>query len=64
MLENCVDDGQHLGPMGIEEKVVIIGAGPAGLMASQILAEKGFKVQIFEQNIAAGRKFLVAGYNY
>ena len=30
-------------------------------MASQILAEKGFKVQIFEQNKASGRKFLVAG---
>lgn len=44
-----------------ENQVVIIGAGPAGLMAAQILAEKGFKVQIFEQNKAAGRKFLVAG---
>ncbi len=30
-------------------------------MASQILAEKGFKVQIYEQNKASGRKFLVAG---
>jgi len=44
-----------------ENQVVIIGAGPAGLMAAQILAEKGFKVQIYEQNKAAGRKFLVAG---
>jgi uncharacterized flavoprotein (TIGR03862 family) len=41
--------------------VIIIGAGPAGMMAAQILAEKGFKVQIYEQNKAAGRKFLVAG---
>jgi uncharacterized flavoprotein (TIGR03862 family) len=45
----------------LEDNIVIIGAGPAGLMTSQILAEKGFKVQIFEQNKAAGRKFLVAG---
>ncbi len=45
----------------LEDNIVIIGAGPAGLMASQILAEKGFKVQIFEQNKASGRKFLVAG---
>lgn len=45
----------------LEDNIVIIGAGPAGLMASQILAEKGFKVQIFEQKKAAGRKFLVAG---
>lgn len=44
-----------------EQKIFIIGAGPAGLMAAQILAEKGFKVQVFEQNKAAARKFLVAG---
>ncbi|WDF46458.1 TIGR03862 family flavoprotein [Chryseobacterium sp. KACC 21268] len=44
-----------------DNQIIIIGAGPAGLMASQILAEKGFKVQIFEQNKASGRKFLVAG---
>lgn len=44
-----------------EQKIFIIGAGPAGLMAAQILAEKGFKVQIYEQNKAAARKFLVAG---
>lgn len=41
--------------------IIIIGAGPAGLMAAQTLAEKGFEVQIFEQNKAAARKFLVAG---
>lgn len=44
-----------------DNQIIIIGAGPAGMMAAQILAEKGFKVQIFEQNKAAGRKFLVAG---
>jgi uncharacterized flavoprotein (TIGR03862 family) len=41
--------------------IIIIGAGPAGLMAAQTLAEKGFCVQVFEQNKAAARKFLVAG---
>ena len=44
-----------------DNQIIIIGAGPAGMMAAQILAEKGFKVQIYEQNKAAGRKFLVAG---
>ncbi len=41
--------------------IIIIGAGSAGLMAAQTLAEKGFEVQVFEQNKAAARKFLVAG---
>lgn len=44
-----------------EKQIVIIGAGPAGLMAAQTLAEKGFKVHVYEQNKAAARKFLVAG---
>lgn len=42
--------------------IIIIGAGPAGLMAAQTLAERGHKVEIYEQNKAAGRKFLVAGH--
>lgn len=44
-----------------DNQIIIIGAGPSGLMAAQILAEKGFKVQVFDQNKAAARKFLVAG---
>ena len=44
-----------------ENQIMIIGAGPAGLMAAQTLAEKGFKVHVYEQNKAAARKFLVAG---
>lgn len=44
-----------------ENQIVIIGAGPAGLMTAQILAEKGFEVHVYEQNKAAARKFLVAG---
>ncbi len=44
-----------------EEQVVIIGAGPAGLMAAQQMAESGLKVHVYEQNKAAARKFLVAG---
>lgn len=42
--------------------IVIIGAGPSGLMAAQYLAENGFQVHIYEQNKAAARKFLVAGH--
>ena len=44
-----------------ENQIIIIGAGPAGLMAAQQLALKGFRVHVYEQNKAAARKFLVAG---
>ncbi len=45
-----------------EKPIIIIGAGPSVLMAAQKLAEKGYKVQVYEQNKAAARKFLVAGH--
>lgn len=41
--------------------IIIIGAGPAGLMAAQVLATTGHDVHVYEQNKAAARKFLVAG---
>lgn len=44
-----------------QTQVIIIGAGPAGLMAAQELASSGNKVHVYEQNKAAARKFLVAG---
>ncbi|MGO3807610.1 MAG: NAD(P)/FAD-dependent oxidoreductase [Sphingobacterium sp.] len=42
--------------------VIIIGAGPASLIAAAELASAGIPVQVYEQNKAAGRKFLVAGH--
>lgn len=41
--------------------IIIIGAGPAGLMAAHELADAGKKVVIYDQNKAPARKFLVAG---
>ena len=41
--------------------VVIIGAGPAGLMAAEVLAQAGYTVQVYEQKPTAARKFLMAG---
>jgi uncharacterized flavoprotein (TIGR03862 family) len=44
-----------------EIEVAIIGAGPAGLMAAQVLAEAGVAVQVFDAMPSVGRKFLLAG---
>lgn len=39
----------------------VIGAGPAGLMAAETLAEAGVQVDVFDGMPSAGRKFLLAG---
>ena len=41
--------------------VAVIGAGPAGLMAAEVLTQAGHTVQVFEAKPSAGRKFLMAG---
>ncbi|MEL6640214.1 MAG: TIGR03862 family flavoprotein [Pseudomonadota bacterium] len=40
---------------------LVIGAGPAGLMAADILASAGHQVTIADQMPSVGRKFLMAG---
>jgi uncharacterized flavoprotein (TIGR03862 family) len=39
----------------------IIGAGPAGLMAAETLAQGGVEVTVYDATPSAGRKFLMAG---
>ena len=41
--------------------VAIIGAGPAGLMAAEVLAQGGVTVTVYDAMPSAGRKFLMAG---
>src|SRR5207247_9377365 len=41
--------------------VAVIGAGPAGLMAAQVLAEAGCAVTVYERMPSVGRKLLMAG---
>jgi uncharacterized flavoprotein (TIGR03862 family) len=41
--------------------VAIIGAGPAGLMAAEVLAIGGAVVTVYDAMPSAGRKFLMAG---
>jgi uncharacterized flavoprotein (TIGR03862 family) len=41
--------------------IAIIGGGPAGLMAAEVLATAGRKVTVYEAMPTVGRKFLLAG---
>jgi hypothetical protein len=41
--------------------VAIIGAGPAGLMAAEVLAQGGARVTVYDAMASVGRKFLLAG---
>lgn len=41
--------------------VAVIGAGPAGLMAAEVLAEGGARVVVYDHMPSAARKFMMAG---
>ena len=41
--------------------IAVIGAGPAGLMAAEVLSDGGAAVTIYDAMASAGRKFLMAG---
>ena len=44
-----------------ESAVAVIGGGPAGLMAAEVISAAGYPVQLFEAMATPGRKFLLAG---
>lgn len=43
------------------KKVVVIGGGPAGLAAAEVLCEAGVEVHLYDAMPSVGRKFLLAG---
>jgi hypothetical protein len=45
----------------MEKRIAIIGGGPAGLMAAEMLCARGMGVDIYEAMPSLGRKFLMAG---
>ncbi|MGJ4970955.1 MULTISPECIES: TIGR03862 family flavoprotein [unclassified Bradyrhizobium] len=47
--------------MTLSKQVAVIGAGPAGLMAAEVLAEGGAAVTVYDAMPSVARKFLMAG---
>lgn len=45
----------------MNHSAAIIGSGPAGLMAAEVLSQRGVKVDVYDSMASVGRKFLVAG---
>src|SRR4051812_7315121 len=52
---------EFLLPAALTMAVAVIGAGPAGLMAAEVLAQGGAAVTVYDAMPSAGRKFLMAG---
>ncbi len=51
---------QEITPAEHQKKVVIIGAGPGGLEAARVCAERGHQVTLFEAQNAVGGQTLIA----
>ncbi|MFO1322337.1 MAG: TIGR03862 family flavoprotein [Burkholderiales bacterium] len=41
--------------------VAVVGGGPAGLMAAEVISAAGHRVEVYDAMLSAGRKFLLAG---
>jgi predicted flavoprotein YhiN len=50
---------ESLTPLSVS--IAVVGGGPAGLMAAQVLSALGYSVHLFDGMPSVGRKFLLAG---
>lgn len=53
-------EGEEFDQSGNGRKIVVLGAGPAGLTASEILSKRGFKVTLIEKNDKVGGQINLA----
>ena len=57
-----IDSGMNISPaLRPSKHAVIIGGGPAGLMAAEQLIQGGVQVDVYDAMPSLGRKFLMAG---
>ena len=47
--------------MGKNMKVIVVGGGPAGMMAAIASAKNGNEVKLIEKNSSLGKKILITG---
>ena len=52
---------KSLSEANVQRTVAVIGGGPAGLMAAEVLSQAGVKVNLYDAMPSVGRKFLMAG---
>ena len=45
----------------MSKRIAIVGAGPGGLMAAEVLSQFDYELHVYEQKPSAARKFLMAG---
>src|SRR5215210_2516727 len=45
----------------MDKSVAVIGGGPAGLIAAEVISAGGLKVDVYDSMPSVGRKFLMAG---
>src|SRR5277367_6666378 len=55
----CSDDSTDMAAE--KEDVVIVGGGPAGLRAAELISATGLRTVLADHKPSVGRKFLVAG---
>jgi len=58
-MPHLTEQTSPLAPLAVD--VAIIGGGPAGLMAAEVLSAPGVSVHVFDAMPSVGRKFLLAG---
>jgi uncharacterized flavoprotein (TIGR03862 family) len=60
-MPNLDQHSSHFSPSQTPPQVAIIGGGPAGLMAAEVLSLAGVQVDVYDAMPSLGRKFLRAG---